>query len=108
MAVGALVCGIVGAVLGLIPLLYILALALGITALVLGLIARRRVSREPTIGRKTMATWGAALGAVAIALGVIGAVIVEDAVDDIDQAFEEIETVPEQTRREFEQAQQNP
>src|SRR5262245_65039658 len=43
--VAALVCGITGAVLGLIPLIFPVALVLGVIALVLGLVGRSRAKR---------------------------------------------------------------
>jgi len=60
----ALICGIVGAVLGLIPLLFVLSLGLGVTALILGLVGRgdRRVartsgSRAARAGRRAGPAW---------------------------------------------------
>jgi hypothetical protein len=78
MAVGAFVCGLVGFVLGLIPILFFIAWALGIVAFVLGLVARRR-GKDPNIGRRTMATWGTVLGVLSFGIGVVGYVIVANA-----------------------------
>jgi Domain of unknown function (DUF4190) len=61
-AVAAMICGIVGVVLGLIPILGIPALALGLVALVLGIVGRKRVKRDPNVGHKGMATAGVILG----------------------------------------------
>jgi lysylphosphatidylglycerol synthetase-like protein (DUF2156 family) len=91
LAVAALVCGIVGVVLGLIPILFFVAWALGIVAFVLGLIARRRAKREPAIGRKTMATWGVVLGIASFGLGCVGYAILVDAFEDTDEELEELE-----------------
>jgi hypothetical protein len=85
--VAALVLGIVAVVCGLIPFLFFLAWILGILGLVFGLLGRGRAQKEPAVGRKVMATWGAALGAVAIALGVVGLVLVGDAVDEVSDDF---------------------
>lgn len=82
-AVAALVLGIVAVVCGLIPFLFFLAWILGVLGLIFGLLGRGRAQKEPAVGRKVMATWGAALGAVAIALGVVGLVLVGDAVDEV-------------------------
>ena len=85
MAVAALVCGIIGAVIGLVPILFVGAFVLGVLALVFGLVGRGRAKREPAVGRKTMATWGAALGVVAVILGFVGVAIVDDASEDLDR-----------------------
>lgn len=82
MAVAALVCGITGVVLGLIPLFFVAAWALGVLAWVFGVVGRRRA---PARGGRTMATWGVVLGVLAIVFGIIGVVIVGDAFDDFDR-----------------------
>ncbi len=81
-----MVCGIVGAIFGLIPITGVIALALGLVALVLGIMGRRRVKRDPAVGRKGSATAGIVLGVIAITLGIIGIAIVDDAVNDLDSA----------------------
>ena len=82
-AVAAMVCGIVGAIFGVIPITGVIALALGLVALVLGIMGRRRVKREPAVGRKGSATAGIVLGVIAITLGIIGIAIVNDAANDL-------------------------
>jgi Na+/proline symporter len=82
-----LVCGIVGAIFGLIPILGIPALALGLVAFVLGFMGRGRAKRDPTAGRKGAATAGIILGVIAIALGIAGLVIVNDTVNDLDRSL---------------------
>jgi hypothetical protein len=85
-AVAALAAGIVGLLFGLGPaILYVVPLAMGALALVFGLIGRRRANREPAIGRKAMATWG-------VALGIAGAITVENAVDDLGDELEQIDS----------------
>jgi Protein of unknown function (DUF2510) len=91
LAVGALVCGIVGLTLGLIPILFIIAWALGLVAIVLGIIARRRAVQKPEVGRKTMSTVSVVLGVLALAIGGVGYAIVNDAFEDVDEATEELE-----------------
>jgi hypothetical protein len=83
-AVGAMVCGIVGVVFGLIPILGIPALALGLVALVLGVVGRRRVKRDPKVGHKGLATAGVILGIAASGLGIAGIVIVTNSVNHLD------------------------
>lgn len=100
MAVAALVLGIGGALLGLIPIFGLFAIIAGILGVVFGVVGRRRVKQGETSGGKAMATWGLSLGAIGIALGVIGMVIVGDAfnqleqdLDDISQDLENIGTI---------------
>jgi hypothetical protein len=92
MSAAALVCGIVGVVLGLIPLLFVFAWALGLVAVVLGLIARHQ--RKAAGARRGMALWGAWLGAAALALGVLGFTIMNDAFNDLDNDLEQIDDTP--------------
>jgi hypothetical protein len=99
LSIAALVSGIVGVVFGLIPITSLIALAGGLVALVLGLVARRQ--RMAVGARRGIAVWGASLGVVALVLGTIGFIIVQDTVDDLDRDLEEIEqefdpeTIPE-------------
>lgn len=77
MAITALVCGIVGALMGMIPILALPALILGVLALVFGGIAwRRAIARHI---KKGMAIAGVLLGAASITLAIIGFVIVNNA-----------------------------
>ena len=85
LAVAGLVTGIVGLVLGLIPILFFLAWALGITGFIFGLVARGKAKRNPAVGRKTMATWAIVLGVGAFAMGCAGYAIVNDAFSDLDR-----------------------
>lgn len=91
LAVAALVCGIVGLVLALIPFLFFVGWALGITAFVLGLIARSRAKKHPLLGRKTMATWGVVLGILSFGMGCVGYAIVVNAFDDLDQDLQQLD-----------------
>jgi hypothetical protein len=82
--VTALVLGIVGAGLGLIPLLGLVAIILGVLALVFGLISYSRTRRH-TADNPVMSLIGAVLGAGSIALGIWGMTIVYRAADDLNQ-----------------------
>jgi hypothetical protein len=72
LAVAALASGLVGTALGLVPILFSTAWGLGLAAFTLGLAARGRAGRLPQAGRKTMATYGLALGIASFALGCAG------------------------------------
>ena len=69
----ALVLGIIGAVAGATLVLFFLAFILGVLAVVFGLIGRGRAKRGEA-SNKTAATWGFALGVVALVLSVVGGV----------------------------------
>lgn len=88
MAVAALVLGVVGAVFGLIPLLFFVAFPLGVLAIVFGIAGRRKAKRGAS--GKGMSTAGVILGVVAFALAIAGIVIVDDAVTDLDEELDEI------------------
>lgn len=91
-AVTALVCGIIGAVLALIPLLFILGWALGLVALIFGILGWRKANSDPTAGKKGMAIAGTILGVVAIGLGIAGAAIIDDVGEDLENLGEPEET----------------
>ncbi|MFN3217048.1 MAG: hypothetical protein ACE367_11180 [Acidimicrobiales bacterium] len=79
----AFICGVFGAVIGLIPLLGILAIPLGLIAFVLGLMGWRRKPQRAKLARVSTV-----LGVVAVALGIIGVVIVNDAFDELEEVFD--------------------
>jgi hypothetical protein len=89
MAVTAFVLGLVGAVIGLIiaVIAYPIPLMLGLAAVPLGLIARRRAKKNPAVGRKGLATWAVALGLLSVTWGIVGAVTFNDAVNDLDKSL---------------------
>ena len=76
---------------GLIPILFPVALAagmVGVTLAVIGLI-RTRQRRRP---RRGMAIAALVVGVLAFGLGVMGAVIVDNAVTDLNTALTELES----------------
>ncbi len=89
MAVAALVLGIIGSVFALIPVLGLIALPLGIMAIVFGFVGRRRP------GGRGMALAGILTGVLALLLSVVGLVIVRSAIEEIDSAIEDLEQVSE-------------
>lgn len=84
LAVAGFVCALVGAFAGLVPILFWLAIPLGLLGFIFGIIGRRRVKRDPEVGRGTMAGWAIGLGVVAVGVGIWGATIVADVGDDLD------------------------
>jgi hypothetical protein len=81
--VTCIVAGIFGILFGLIPLLFGLAWAFGLVAIVVGVMAYRRAAR---VGQH-QGRAGIIMGLIALALGVAGAVIVGDAFDDVDNSL---------------------
>ena len=90
-AVAALVCGIVGAVFGVIPFTFWLAWILGVLAIVFGAVGRRRADRQPTADRRSMATAGLVLGIVSITLGIIGLIVLTTLLNDVGNTFDELD-----------------
>lgn len=79
-ATAPFVLGTVGTVIGLVPLLGLIAIPLGIIGLTLGVMAwrsRKRLARAATI-----------LSALAIVLGFWGMAIVSDAIDDFSDSVD--------------------
>jgi hypothetical protein len=83
MSVAGFVTGLIGAIFGLIPLLFWIAFPLGILGAVFGAIGVRRAG-EPGRGGKGLAIAGLILGVVAIVLAVAGVFIIDDAVSDLE------------------------
>ncbi|MFD0150169.1 DUF4190 domain-containing protein [Streptomyces sp. NPDC127132] len=88
----ALILGIIGAVSGLIPLLFWLAGTLGVIALILGLVGKGRVKRGEA-NNKGVTLTGAILGLVSLILATVGLIItvtaVSDAVEEIDKTIKD-------------------
>jgi len=78
LAITALVLGIIGCMFGLIPITFWIALPCGVLAVVFGFIGHR-----PLKGK-----FGVALGTIAIILGIIGVVIVNNAVTDFGNSLD--------------------
>lgn len=86
----ALVLGIVGVGFGLIPILFFLAIILGVLALVFGVLGWSRATKGVATN-KTMSIISSVLGVVAIALGIWGAVIVNQAAEELKDNLQQIE-----------------
>jgi hypothetical protein len=78
-AVAGFVLGIVGTVLGLVPILAVPALICGLLGVVLGGVGWRAVKLDATRGHRGLAIAGTILGVVAIVLAFIGFAIVANA-----------------------------
>ena len=78
MAVAALTLGIIGALVGLIPILAVPALICGLLALVFGFVGLS-IAKNPLRSGKGMAIAGIILGTAAVALAIVGFVIVNNA-----------------------------
>ncbi len=74
LGIAALILGIVGVVIGIIPFFFWVAGILGVIGLILGFVGRGRARRgEATNG--TMALWGIITSAVAVVVSIVGLVI---------------------------------
>jgi hypothetical protein len=74
LGIAALILGIVGVVVGIIPFFFWVAGILGVIGLILGFVGRGRAKRgEATNG--TMALWGIITSAVAVVVSIVGLVI---------------------------------
>jgi len=104
LAVAALVLGIIGLVFGFIPLFFWIALPLGVVGLILGIPAILRANKGS--GGKIMAVVGTVLSAGAIALGVWGAVIVGEAVDEINEVGRELDRDIQKASDDFDRSMQ--
>jgi hypothetical protein len=101
LAVAALVLGIVGVFLGIVPILFFLSLPCGILALVFGVVGRRKAQVDERRGGKGMAVAGVILGCLTVVLGIAGIVIVDDAVNDLEDELNELDAEIESFDEEF-------
>src|SRR5918994_6367096 len=84
LGIAALVLGIIGVVVGIIPFFFWLAVILGVIGLIFGFIGRGRANRgEATNG--TMALWGIITSAVAVVLSIVGLVILVGAFEELEE-----------------------
>ena len=91
MAVAALVLGIVGMLIALIPIFGLFGLIMGVLAFIFGIAGWRKVKRGVTTTGKGMAITGAITGLIAVILGIVGLVIVNDAFTQLDEDLQELE-----------------
>ncbi|WP_394431483.1 DUF4190 domain-containing protein [Streptomyces sp. SGAir0957] len=88
----ALILGVIGALSGIVPILFWLAGILGVIALILGLTGRGRAKRGEATN-KGVALTGVILALVSLGLAVFGAVTtfkaVDDAVDEINKSVQD-------------------
>ena len=89
MGVAALVLGLIGLAIALIPILGFIGILLGILALVFGLVGVGR-ARKGIATNKVMSWFGAVLGVCAIAVGIVGLVIVNDAFNQFEDDLDDI------------------
>jgi hypothetical protein len=91
LGIAALALGVVAAITGLIPLMWLLALPAGIIGLVLGFAGHKRVKRgHADNGSMTWA--GIVLSAIGIGLALIGMVIFFNALSDFSKSMDDLST----------------
>jgi hypothetical protein len=87
LAIAGLITGIAGLTLGLsMNILFPGAIGAGLVAVVLGALGLRKASRVPEAGHKPMSWIAVTLGILSLSAGVYGAVQVNQAVTDLQQA----------------------
>jgi Domain of unknown function (DUF4190) len=101
LGIAALCCGLVGILVGLIPIMFLLSGALGILAIVFGAVGIRRVRRREASNRG-MAITGLVSGIAAFALAIWGISIVFSAANSLNEELSRIHSdvsnVPTQTQ----------
>ncbi|MGE7434944.1 DUF4190 domain-containing protein [Kitasatospora sp. NPDC001175] len=88
LGVAALVLGIIGALLGIVPFLFWISGALGLAALILGLVGHGRARRGQATN-KGMSLAGSILGGVAMLLAIVGLVVTVIVVKKVAHDVEE-------------------
>lgn len=97
-----MVCGIVAIVLAFIPLMFFVALPLGILAIVFGIVGMRRGKRGEATNRG-MAIAGFITGLIATVGAIIAFAIMNAAVNAIDDAVNNVDTSTPATLRSAQQ-----
>jgi len=105
LGVAALVCGLIGALAGLIPILFFIALPLGILGLVFGWVGMRRASRGEATNRG-MAISGLILGVIGTGLAIWGITIVVGATNQLQDDLNNLNTSSSASAASFQTAQQ--
>ncbi|NNF87976.1 MAG: DUF4190 domain-containing protein [Acidimicrobiia bacterium] len=90
MATASFVLAVIGAVLGIVPILALFALILGVLAVIFGFAGRKRIKKGETTEGKGMAKSGIIIGFIAIVLAIIGFAIVSDAFSDLERELENL------------------
>lgn len=91
LGVAALVCGIVGLVLAVIPFLFVVGLPLGILAIVFGGIGMRRAKRGEATNRGH-AIAGLITGLIATVIAIIAIATISSAVDSLNNDLNNVDT----------------
>jgi predicted PurR-regulated permease PerM len=86
----AFICGIAGAICGLIPILSVPALAAGLIGFGFGMGGVKRL-RSKRADNKVMTILGVIVSVLAVVLGVIGMIIVQHAVDQLQTDLNNID-----------------
>jgi uncharacterized membrane protein len=101
LATGALVCGIIGAVLAIIPCTFFIGGPLALVGLVLGVIAVRKPETEAARA-KGRATAGLILGAVGVLAAIGWTVSVLMIADDVNDSTVEFDRTAREIQRDIE------
>jgi hypothetical protein len=78
LGVAGFVCGLVGALIALIPLFFFMGWILGVLGIVFGAVGWRNAWRDAGRGGKRLSIAALVLGVVAVALGVFGFTMLEN------------------------------
>ena len=91
LGIATLCCGLVGILVGLIPFMFLASGALGILAIVFGIIGIRRAGRREA-SNKGMAIAGLATGVAAFALAITGIIIVVTGLNSVSNDLDQLDT----------------
>lgn len=90
LGIAALCCGLIGILVGLIPFMFLASGALGILAIVFGIIGIRRVGRSEASNRG-MAISGLVTGVAAFALAIWGIVIIMSGLNAVSTELNDLD-----------------
>jgi hypothetical protein len=90
LGIAALACGVVGILLGQVPLLFLGSGTLGILAIVFGIIGIRRAMRH-VASNKAMAVTGLAAGVIASALAIWGVAIMMSGLNTVSGELDHLD-----------------
>ena len=90
LGIAALACGLAGILLGQVPLLFLGSGALGVLAIVFGIIGIRRAGRGQASNR-AMAVTGLVIGVVALGLAIWGVVIIMSGLNTVSGELDHLD-----------------
>jgi hypothetical protein len=84
MSVAGFVCGLLSALLGIVPLLFFVTFPLAVLGVIFGAIGWHRAAREPARGGKGLSIAGVVLGVLGFVFSIVGIILLNQVLSGIE------------------------